>query len=76
MGTLISFATSPGSTAADGSGSNGLFTQELVKAMTIPGIRIDDVFKKVTTQVVKLSNKEQVPWLNSSVGEGDFYFKR
>ncbi len=76
LGTIVAFATSPGSVAVDGSGQNGLFTQELVKAMKVKGLRIEDVFKKVTTQVAKLSNKQQIPWQNSSLGEGDFYFRK
>ncbi|RLD78201.1 MAG: hypothetical protein DRJ10_10730, partial [Bacteroidetes bacterium] len=31
-GTFIAFATAPGSVAADGTGNNGLYTQELLKA--------------------------------------------
>jgi uncharacterized caspase-like protein len=29
-GTIISFATKPGSVAADGSGKNGLYTEQLL----------------------------------------------
>jgi len=74
-GTYIAFATAPGSTAADGENSNGLYTQEFVKALQIPNIRIEDVFKKVRTQVKSLSNGQQIPWENSSI-EGDFYFNK
>lgn len=74
-GTFIAFATAPGSTAADGDGNNGLYTQEFVKALQIPNIKIEDVFKKVRTQVKTLSNGQQIPWENSSI-EGDFYFKK
>jgi len=74
-GTFIAFATAPGSTASDGEGNNGLYTQEFVKALQIPNIKIEDVFKKVRTQVKTLSNGQQIPWENSSI-EGDFYFKK
>ena len=73
-GTFIAFATAPGSVAADGLGENGLYTQELLNALTIPGLKIEDVFKKVRTQVRIKSNGAQIPWENSSI-EGDFYFK-
>ena len=72
-GTMIAFATSPGKVAADGSADNGLYTQELIKAIKIPNIKIEDVFKRVRIQVKKLSQDEQIPWENSSI-TGDFYF--
>ena len=73
VGTFIAYATSPGSVAADGSGNNGLYTQEFVKAISMPNIKIEDVFKKVRTQVKTISEGKQIPWENSSI-EGDFYF--
>lgn len=72
-GTMVAFATAPGSTAADGEGNNGLYTQELVKAMTTPNLKIEDIFKQVRVNVIEKSNKLQTPWENSSV-TGDFYF--
>jgi len=74
-GTIIAFATSPGSTASDGTGKNGLYTQELLKALEVPNTKIEDVFKKVRTQVKILSDGTQIPWENSAL-EGDFYFKK
>jgi hypothetical protein len=74
-GTIIAFATAPGSTAADGEGSNGLYTQEFVKALQFPNIRIEDIFKKTRTQVKAISGGKQIPWENSAL-EGDFYFKK
>jgi hypothetical protein len=73
-GTIISFATSEGATAADGSGANGLFTEELVKQMIIPQ-PIESVFKKTRKQVIDRSNGQQTPteW---SYLTGDFYFKK
>jgi len=72
-GTFIAYATAPGSVAADGSGNNGLYTQEFVKAVSVPNIRIEDVFKRVRTQVKTLSEGKQTPWESASI-EGDFYF--
>jgi hypothetical protein len=74
-GTFIAFATAPGSVAADGFGFNGLYTQELVKAIRIPNLKIEEVFKRVRTQVRLKSASRQIPWENSSI-EGDFYFIR
>ncbi len=74
VGTLVAFATAPGSVAADGSGANGLYTQHLLAAMNQPGLRIEDVFKRVRAGVRKASGNRQVPWENTSL-EGDFFFK-
>lgn len=74
-GSLIAYATSPGSVAADGNGKNGLYTQELLKAIKTPGLEIGMVFRKVGSNVKKLSNEKQIPWTNQSI-EGEFYFKK
>lgn len=72
-GTLIAYATAPGKVAADGEGSNGLYTEQLIQHMSRPGLKIEDVFKRVRSNVRKRSSGEQVPWEASSL-EGDFYF--
>jgi formylglycine-generating enzyme required for sulfatase activity len=73
VGTIVAYATAPGSTASDGSGRNGLYTDALVRQMRVPGQKIEDVFKKVRTAVKNNSGGQQVPWESSSL-EGDFYF--
>ncbi len=75
QGTFIAYATAPGSVASDGTGQNGLYTEELIKALRTPGLRIEDVFKQVRVNVYSKSSQQQVPWENSSIF-GDFYFKR
>jgi uncharacterized caspase-like protein len=72
-GTFIAYSTSPGNVALDGIGDNGLYTQEFLKAIKEPNLRLEDVFKMVRSNVRKLSNNQQIPWENSSI-EGDFYF--
>lgn len=72
-GSIISFATAPGKTASDGDGKNGLYTQELIKAMKIPNKNLEEVFKEVRINVAKISSNEQIPWTNSSL-MGEFYF--
>ena len=74
-GSIIAFATAPGKTASDGVGQNGLYTQELIKAMRQEGLSIEQVFKQVRINVLQLSGEKQSPWENSSL-VGDFYFKR
>ena len=72
-GTFIAYATSPGSTAADGTGRNGLYTKHLLRALETRDTDIDKVFGRVRTGVVQDTNGEQVPWTSSSV-IGSFYF--
>ncbi|HET6719609.1 MAG TPA: caspase domain-containing protein, partial [Rhodocyclaceae bacterium] len=72
-GTLIAYATAPGQVASDGEGRNGLYTSELLAAMDVPGIRIEDVFKRVRANVFRKSGEAQTPWESSSL-TGDFYF--
>jgi hypothetical protein len=73
-GTIISFATAEGSTANDGTGANGLFTEELVKQMAIPQT-IESVFKKTRVEVKKRSKEQQAPVFWNSM-DGEFYFKK
>ncbi len=72
-GSFISYATAPGQVAADGVGSNGLFTEKLLKHITTPGLTLERVFKQVRMDVQQASNSRQVPWDSSSV-TGDFFF--
>ncbi|MCD4770427.1 MAG: caspase family protein [Bacteroidales bacterium] len=74
IGTIISFATSEGASAADGTGANGLFTEELVKQMLIPQ-QIESVFKNTRRMVMERSNNQQTP-VEWSYLTGEFYFKR
>lgn len=73
-GSFIAFATAPGSVAIDGNGRNGLYTQEVLKAMRIPGLTIEQVFKEVRKNVLRLSSDKQNTWDNSNI-VGEFYFK-
>lgn len=73
-GSFIAYATAPGSVASDGSGRNGLYTQELLKALRKPGLTIEQVFKEVRLNVMRLSGDRQNTWDSSNI-VGDFYFK-
>ncbi len=75
VGSIVCYATSPGKTASDGSGTNGLYTEQLLKFMQVPNLSIEEVFKQVRIAVVQKSNKQQVPWETSSL-VGDFFFKK
>lgn len=73
-GTLVVYATSPNKTALDGDGANGLFTEEFLRYVETPGLKIEDMFKRVAVNVEQRSGGEQIPWLTSSL-RGDFFFK-
>lgn len=73
-GMLIAYSTAPGQLALDGkSGSNSPFTAALSEAMRQPGLRVDDVFKRVRSEVRARTQDEQQPWVTTSL-VGDFYF--
>lgn len=72
-GTLIAYATAPGSTASDGSGKNGLYTSAILESIRIPDVTILQMFQNVRSIVSKESNKQQIPWESTSL-TGDFYF--
>jgi len=72
-GTLIAYATAPGQVANDGPGQNGLYTEELLKQIRTPDLKLEDVFKRVRVVVREKTKGRQVPWEASSL-EGDFYF--
>lgn len=73
-GSFIAYATAPGSVASDGSGRNGLYTQELLKALRKPGLSIEQVFKEVRMNVLRQSGDKQYTWDSSNI-IGEFYFK-
>jgi caspase domain-containing protein len=66
-GTFVAYATAPGSVAADGDGSNGLYTEELLQALRVPGLKVEEVFKRVRVSVTNRSKGAQTPWESSSL---------
>ena len=72
-GTLIAYATGPGSVAADGDGRNGVYTRNLLKHISTPGMPVEQVFKHVRVDVISDTSQKQVPWESSSL-TGNFYF--
>lgn len=73
-GTLIFYATRPGSVAADGDGDNGLYTRHLLEAMDQPGLTIEQVQKRVALGVERESAGKQEPWMEGLL-KGEFYFR-
>ena len=61
-GTMLAYATAPVKVAADGTGSNGLYTEALLKALDTPGLKVEDVFKQFRINVLQASDNQQIPW--------------
>jgi hypothetical protein len=72
-GTFLSFSTSPGAVAEDGSGANSPYTSALLSAGKESGIPIEETFKRVRLAVNKATDGRQTPWDSSSLTE-DFRF--
>jgi len=78
VGTVIQYATAPGSRAIDfdeSSEKNGLYTSKLLKYIQTPGLEINMMFRKVRQEVHQASKKQQTPWESNSLMGGEFYFK-
>lgn len=73
VGSIVAYATAPGSVAADGKGRNGLYTSKLLKYLPQSGLKIEELFKQVRREVLDESGGAQVPWESSSLA-GDFSF--
>ena len=72
-GTIISYATSPGSEALDGEGANSPYTTAILAAAREPGLPVEQAFKRVRYAVNSATNKQQLPWESSSL-TSDFSF--
>ena len=78
-GMFIAYAASPGQQSLDvsfdfdGTSSNSPFTGALVEVIREPGLRIEEVFRKVRMKVQEDTAGRQQPWTASSLIE-DFYF--
>lgn len=71
-GTMIAYSTRPGSVAEDGSGRNGLYTEQLLKIIDNKK-PIEQVLKQLVSSVKSASKGRQEPWSEGSL-EGDFCF--
>ncbi len=73
-GTLIAYATEPGTVASDGAGANSPYTAALVEQIRRPGLDVLRMFNQVALTVKRATGGAQLPWLSSSPIEGDFAF--
>jgi hypothetical protein len=73
-GTLVAFATAPGTVAADGNGRNSPFTRALLRHIQTPGLELRQLMAVVRKDVREATHNAQVPWENSAL-EGEFFFR-
>jgi hypothetical protein len=72
-GTLVAYATAPGSVAADGYGRNGIYTKHILQNIRTPDLPVEIMFKRVREGVERETRRLQTPWDSSSL-KGDFVF--
>jgi len=73
-GTLISYATQPGSVAQDGSDGHSPYTKALAATIRQAGLDIFQTFNQVGLAVKRETGGAQQPWVSSSPIDGTFYF--
>lgn len=62
LGSLIAYSADAGQVAADGiKGGNGLYTGVLLRHLTQPGLRAEDVFNRTRREVSEASHRQQTP---------------
>jgi len=73
-GTLISYATQPGSIALDGSDGHSPYTSALARTIKQAGLDLFQTFNQVGLAVKRETGGSQQPWVSSSPIDGTFYF--
>jgi Caspase domain len=73
-GTLISYATQPGSVAQDGGDGHSPYTKALATTIKQAGLDIFQTFNQVGLTVKRVTGGSQQPWVSSSPIDGSFYF--
>jgi len=75
VGTFVAFSTAPRGIALDGpAGANSIYAKHLLANLTIPGLPVEQLFKRVRIGVAEETKGVQVPWESSSLTT-EFCFK-
>ncbi len=75
VGTLVAFSTAPNGVALDSASSeHSVYARHLLANMAMPGLQIEQLFKRVRIGVAEDTGRVQVPWESSSL-TADFCFK-
>ena len=72
-GSFISFSTSPGAEAEDGSGDDSPYTTAVLSVAREPNVPIEEAFKRIRVAVSQTTEGRQIPWDSSSLTT-DFKF--
>jgi hypothetical protein len=72
---FVSYSTSPGEVALDGTGRNSPYTKHLKGAIGTPDLTIEDTFKRTLKGVYQETSGKQQPWISSSFF-GEFVFRQ
>ncbi|MBR0846265.1 caspase family protein [Bradyrhizobium diazoefficiens] len=72
-GSFISYSTSPGAEAEDGSGADSPYTSAALSVARQPNLPIEEVFKRIRIAVAQSTDGRQIPWESSSLTT-DFKF--
>src|SRR5215468_1290932 len=72
-GTIVSYSTQAGRTAADGTGRNSPYTAAFLRHIEEPS-EIGDIFRDVSADVFRVTGEKQLPELSLSI-IGKFYLK-
>lgn len=72
-GSIVAYATAPGTEAFDGAGQHSPYTAAFIKTVKQPGLPIEQLFKRVRVLVADATEAKQMPWESSSL-TSDFVF--
>jgi len=72
-GSFISYSTSPGSEAEDGTGEDSPYTTAVLSVAKQPNLPIEQAFKQIRVAVNQATDGRQIPWESSSL-TSDFKF--
>jgi Caspase domain len=71
--SLVLYSTALGSVVTNSKNDHSLFVTELLREMRAPGVNAEQALTNTKNGVINATNKEQVPWLSSSL-TSDFSF--
>ena len=63
-GTIIAYGTSAKSQAGDGNGRNGIYTSELLKVISQPGLNMLEIFRRTGVAVKEATGGKQRPQIS------------
>ena len=73
-GEVVFYAARDGSVADDGVGEHSPFTAALLKHLSEEGLELGRFFRKVTSTVLKSTERRQEPFVYGRLPDEDFYF--